>query len=388
MPNNSPQDSRLLIVSGTYPQMRCGVAPYVCEVAKRLTARGVYKVNVLTSRNTSVEPGLAQGYGVFPAVKKWGVLHTEALCRSILAFNPNVVYVQNPTAAYSGWRSLTMSTLVPRLKHIAPSMRVVVMQHDIAVGRPILRRRYRPMLRAADAVVVSNMRDELAVKEQGVPAESIFRAPLGSYIAVPERNDATRREGRRLFGIDEEAICIAYFGFVLPARNIDILLNAISLLRHEGVNAWGLIMGGEHPNARGYLDKCRNQCNSMGLNNYVVWTGFASDQQVGLGLMAADIFVSLPDRGADLRNTSIITAIRAKLPVVTSRNERFFVDEELAQMECEMVPPRNITALKKAIYKHILSPPSKVLLHQLSENLAPERIWARHIDMLLQAFTG
>lgn len=388
MPTNSSENPRLVIVSGTFPHMRCGVGPYVCEVAGRLAARKQYQVQVLTTANEAVDTALAQGYEVLPAIKKWGALHAASICRSILALKPDVVYVQNPTAMYSGWKSLTMSVVVPRLKRMAQAVRVVVMQHDIAVSEPILRRRYRPMLRAADAVVVSNMRDELAVRGQGTRANAIFRAPLGSYIDAPVRTPAARREGRQSLGISDEAVCIAYFGFVLPGRNIEVLLNAIAQLRQEGVNAWGLIMGGEHPNTPGYMNKCHNYCNDKGISEFVVWTGFATDKIVGQGLAAADVFVSLPDRGADLRNTSIITAMRAAIPVITSRNERFYVDDELADMGCELVPPRDVTALKKAIYKQIQSPPDMTLLGRISVTLAPEKIWNRHIDVLLGAFRG
>jgi len=209
---------------------------------------------------------------------------------------------------------------------------------------------------------------------------------LGSFISVLEKNEANRRMGRQMLGIEEKAVCIAYFGFVLPGRNIDVLLDSIAGLRQEGVNAWGLIMGGEHPSTPGYLNKCRKYCENKGLKNFIVWTGFATDQQVAAGLAAADVFVSLPNRGADLRNTSIITAMRAQIPVITSHNERYFVDKDLVQMGCEIVPSRDITSLKTAIYKYTLSPPSPALLRQVSENLAPERIWTQHINILLEAF--
>jgi len=46
--------------------------------------------------------------------------------------------------------------VVPLLKRMAPAVRIVVMQHDIAVSRRIFRCSYRPMLRAAPVVAATH----------------------------------------------------------------------------------------------------------------------------------------------------------------------------------------------------------------------------------------
>lgn len=379
---------RLVIVSGSFPDIACGISPYVRRIAERTAEPAEFDVHVLTSADPTVNINLAREYQIHPRIKKWSVFQARRICREILNLAPDIVHIQNPTIKYCSYNSIVMSVVVPLLKRMAPAVRIVVMQHDIAVSRRIFRWRYRPMLRAADAIVVSNRRDRQAVLDQGIKPQNIYLAPFSSFFKLPKRCPENKVAGRQKLSIPTDSICIAYFGFVHPDRNIDTLVQALGLLRKEGYNVHGLIMGGASAGSREYYQRCRRLADELSLANHITWTGYAKEKQIIDGLAGADIFVSLPSRGADLRNTSIITAILAELPIVTTKNDRYYHDPDLEAMGCIYADARAPEKLARAIIKMIENPPEAEFLARSRNELDPERLWQRHIEINLCAYRG
>lgn len=381
---------RLLMVSGSYPDIPCGVSPHTECLCRLLAARGEYDVHLLTSDDPRVKPQVAQGYRVHPEVSNWGLSHVRSICRRIIAFRPEVVHLQNLTLKYRKFRSITMSVLAPMLKKMAPGIRLVVTQHDVAVGMPLLRRRYRPLFRWADAVLVSNSRDEQAIHAQGIDASKIYRAPLSTYVKLHGPDDDIRRVVRETMHLGDESTCVTYFGYVDPKRNIDVLLRALHLLHKRGRDIHGLIMGGPHPEraSQRYYQHCQRLAEKLGIADHLTWTGFADDEQVADGLAASDVFVSLVQRGADMRNSTIITGMLARLPVITCLNPRYYVDPDLEQLGCVTIAPRDPDALAEAIVQIRQAPADADFLARRAAWLDPGAIWERHINVILRAYHG
>lgn len=376
---------RLVIVSGSYPDIVCGISPYVRRIAELLADRGEYEVHVLTAADKSVKPEIAHGYEVHGRVKQWGPQHGRKICKEILRLKPTVVHIQNPTVKYGGWRSVTMSVVVPMLKRMAKEVRVAIMQHDIALSKWCWRWRFRPLLRAADAIVVSNRRDYQAVMDQGISSEKIYLARFSSFVRLDEPNAASKQAARERLGIKSDSWCAAYFGFVLPERNVDVLIRALMLLRKEKKDVHGIILGGAHSEAPDCYEQCRGLASELKLDAHMTWTGFASEEQIADGLAAADVFVSLPERGADMRNTSILTGILAQLPIVTSGNDRYYTDPDIEALGCVCVGARDVEEVAKAITQLCERPPLAEVLAQRAAELEPNRVWAEHVDITLRA---
>ena len=262
------------------------------------------------------------------------------------------------------------------------------MQHDIALSKKILRRRFRPLFRAVDGIVVSNSRDEQAIIDQGISADKIYKAPFSSFVKVYQRSERVRAQGRKNLGIPAEAQCVVYFGFVLPGRNVDVLVRALHQLRQKGRAVHGMILGGANAQAPEYFSRCQQLAAKLGLADNITWTGFASEEQIADGLAGADVFVSLLGRGADLRNTSILTGILGQLPIVTSENPKYYQDRDLQEYGCLCVDCHDVDKVAEGIVKMLDEPPGKELLAQRAARLEPSKVWDKHIDITLQAFEG
>lgn len=379
---------RLIFVSGSYPKIVCGTSGHIRLVAQRTAARGDFEVEVLTSADSLVDVSLAQGYQVHPRIAAWHPLQAGVICREILSLEPEIVHLQNPTAKYSGWRSVTMSVVIPLLKRTAPGVRVVVMQHDLAISKPFWRWRYYPMLRAADAICISNCRDQKALCSQGIPQDKIYRSPVGPHMKFPFRTKDLYRQARQRLGIAPDSLVVAHFGFVNPGRQIDKLLLALSALRQGGRIAHGLILGGPSRGSENYYNECQKLTETLGLTSCVHWTGFATQEQIAEGLTAADVYVCLTERGADLRNTSIMTAMMVGVPVITTRNPRYFIDHELEGLGTILVESGDVNLLKEAILRAYNTPTPQEILARNAARFDPNRVWSEHVAVNVRAYLG
>ncbi len=368
--------------------MRCGVAGHVEIIGERTAALGEFDIHVLTSNDPSVDPSIARGYMVHPKIADWTPWQAGQICQEILALKPDVVHAQIPTVKYTGWRSFTLSLVGRMLKKRAPALRLVVMQHDIAVGRPILRLRYKPLLVAADAITVSNSRDSQAIRDLGIDETKIHTTPVGSHIEVHPLNDSTRQVCRGLWHIHNDALCIATFGFVHPGRHIHLLVRSLAQLLDQGRDFHALILGGPARGTEIYYQRCKLLAESLGLTPFMDWTGYAGADTIADGLAAADLFVSLPDRGADMRNTSIHTALLAGLPVVTTRNEKYYVDEQIERLGCITISDFTPETLTQAILRAADDPPPLESRLAVAAELDPERIWSRHTEVNCELYRG
>ena len=381
---------RLLMVSGSFPDIPCGVSPHAERLCRLISHKNLYDVHLLTSDDPLVRADIAQGYTVHPEIRTWGVMHARSICRRIISLQPDIVHIQNLTGKYRQLRSGTMSVVAPLLKKMASNIRLVVTQHDIAIGAPLLRLRYYPLFRVCDAILVSNSRDEQAIRDQGISAGKIYRAPVSTHIQFRPPNTQISASVRQTLHIHPESTCVTYFGYIHPSRNIDILLQSLHLLQKRGRNVHGLIMGGPHAEraCQKYFQRCRSLADTLGISDRVTWTGFADDQQVADGLAASDVFVSLIQRGADLRNSTILTGMFAQLPIITCRNERYYIDADLEKLGCVAITPRDPRALADAIEQIIETPSDAEFLARRAAFLDPQVIWNRHIDVIMAAYRG
>ncbi|MBN1436771.1 MAG: glycosyltransferase family 4 protein [Sedimentisphaerales bacterium] len=379
---------RLVIVSGSFPKISCGVSGHV-ELVARLTAeRGDYDVHVLTSDDPLVDETIAQGYEVHKRIKCWSMGRALSIVKQILALEPDIVHLQNQTIKYYGWGGLTMSLVAPLLKLRARGVRLVVMQHDVAIGREWLRWRYWPLFVSADAIFVSNSRDEQAIAAQGIGRKKIYRCPVSSHFSMEPSDAAGRAAARGELGIAEDEKCWAYFGYVHPGRNIDVLVRATAALADRGVKVRGVIMGGAFAGMQRYYDDCKALAERLGVGDCLTWTGYADERQIAMGLAAADVFVSLPERGADMRNTSILTAMLAGVPIVTMENRRYYVDKDLRQYGCRCVAGATVAQVAKALAEVWDLPRDEQMLARRAKFLERGRIWNLHIDEHYRAYRG
>ncbi len=378
---------RLVVLSGSYPGIECGISPYVQRLSELIVKHSDYKLYIITSKDQKVDTSIASGYSVLPIIEKWSVTRATDIAREVLKLHPDIVHIQNPTIKYAGIKSIITSLVAKKLKRAKKPPGVYLMQHDIAISHPFIRRRYKGLFKTVDGIIVSNNRDYKAITRMGIDQAKVHKAPFSSYINLHESNQSQKRHSRETIGISQECSCIAYFGFVLPQRNVDKLIKAIAILNNNGKNVYGIIVGGSHKESPEYLDYCKQVALNESVNKKMIFTGYADEATIADALAAADVFVSLPERGADMRNTSIITGLLAQLPVITSENPRYYIDDDLKGFGCVNAKANEPADIAQKIEQVLKKPPGREERIDNARRLSPETVWVEHIKATLKMFT-
>ncbi len=108
--------------------------------------------------------------------------------------------------------------------------------------------------------------------------------PLYDNFGAPTPKD----EARKQLGLDKDAVCLLFFGFIRDYKGLDLLMKAYADPRFAGKNVQ-LVVAGEFYNNGAQYTELEQQ---LGLQGRIVWhTGFIPDDQVRVYFSAADLIV-------------------------------------------------------------------------------------------------
>ena len=148
----------------------------------------------------------------------------------------------------------------------------------------------------ADAIVTicEGLRADIAAR--GIAAEKISVVPNGvSLDAFPYRRSA-KEELRVKLGL-EDKIVLGFFGSFYPYEGLDILLDAIALLRHERDDIAVILAGGGPVE-----EELKWQALRLGIEDCVTFLGRVPHQKIGDYYDLTDLFV-YPRRAMRLTDT-------------------------------------------------------------------------------------
>jgi sugar transferase (PEP-CTERM/EpsH1 system associated) len=154
---------------------------------------------------------------------------------------------------------------------------------------------------------VSSMLAERMSREVGFPLDRITTIRNGVDLA--RFSGGSREIGRRTLGLDSEDLVIGTVGRLVAVKNQAMLLEALALVRAQGVR-FKAVLAGEGP----LLDDLQAQAARLGLSDRVLLAGNRRD--VPDMLAAYDVFV-LSSLSEGLSNV-ILEAMAAGLPVVAT----------------------------------------------------------------------
>jgi glycosyltransferase involved in cell wall biosynthesis len=307
---------RVLLISGSYPPMRCGVGDYTHRLATALAGIEGNDVAVLTSEAARLHADMPLPVRVFPAIKRWGAGDLVAAVRILREWRPDVVHVQYPTQGYGSgalplWLPLVAWVLGARvvqtwhepygllqtpqlLLKLAVPGRVVVVRHGYI---DLLPRWLRPLVRLARPQFITN-------------ASAIPRARLTVEQRVTLRARYLRGQSRLL----------VFFGFLYRHKGVDLLFDVADPAVDQ------IIIAGDTDHLD-YKRELETRVDSTPWAGKATFTGFLSADDAAALLSVADAVV-LPFRGngGGEWNTSLHGAIDNDAYVVTTSRSRRGLD--------------------------------------------------------------
>ncbi|MDQ2785765.1 MAG: glycosyltransferase [Chloroflexota bacterium] len=354
---------RVLLVSAEYPPMPGGVGDYTALLARSLADSGA-SVAVLTSATSS--RALNDAITLFPVVRRWDWRVARLVRAVVKQVRPDVLHLQFQTGMYGMHPAINLLPgRVPFARgdvyryapepHLRPWF--VTTFHDLRPpylfpkAGPLRGQVMYRLARDSDAAIATNGADRQTLEEWNRMTALI---PIGSNIPPASVRDGQAIRAR--YGIPADAPLLTTFGLLNQSKGIEMVLDALALLRREGTAAHLLLIGAgagaNDPTNRATEAAVDKQCAAAGLTAFVHRTGPLPAADVAEALAVSDVCL-LPYRdGASPRRGSLLAALAQGIPVVTTTPAPAvydglpdFRDGEVARC----VPAANARAIAEAV---------------------------------------
>jgi glycosyltransferase involved in cell wall biosynthesis len=246
---------KLLILSSKFPPDHSPEAIHTEFIARVLAGRGV-AVTVVTSVWNTARSDL---FVVRPVMPGWGFRHLKRLLGEIRRERPDAVlliylgwiYDFNPMVTALPWFCRRMQhrprfvTLFENLqpKQDAWTRRMGWIRKVPGLGRT--HPRFGRLLVDGDAVVALARAHlhQLVEAEPAVAGKGIVIPAPPLLSPVNDLAGKIRRRGRSELGVADEALLLAFFGFVYRGKGVEILLHALSILLERNLAVRLVIIG-------------------------------------------------------------------------------------------------------------------------------------------------
>lgn len=191
----------------------------------------------------------------------------------------------------------TFHTLLPSYSVYAPLPR--------AWAESILTWILRRHCNKADTITVTTRVMERWLRERGVVSPITLVRPPILFDRPPI---SVRDEMRRKLGVGPEECLLMFAGRVVPEKQVDFLVRAISRLKGRASFRLAIVGGGNaEKTVRAEIARC-------GLEGHVIMTGFVNPADMPDFYAAADVFV-FPSR-SDTLGLVLVEAMMSELPIV------------------------------------------------------------------------
>jgi glycosyltransferase involved in cell wall biosynthesis len=328
---------KILLVTGSFPPMKCGVGDYCAHLAKALARQEDTSVAVLTDIAAASAPG-SPDVSLLPVVSGWGISDLPPAMKAISGWKPDIVHVQYPTQGYGR----------KKLPWLLPSI-AGFMGYDVVQTW----HEYFPMGGYANwlnALVPGGL---IAVRPNYMERmPSWFRwlnrkkdfafIPNTSTIPYTPLSPAEAEEIRYRFAGKGKQILV-YFGFVYPEKGVERIFEIADPSKHHLVLLCDL-----DPSNR-YHAKILGLSTCPEWSEQVTVTGFLAKEEGGKRLAAADAVLFPFRKGGGEWNTSLHAAVtQGTFVLTTSTHQHGYHPSE----NVYYVPPGDVREMREALLTH------------------------------------
>jgi glycosyltransferase involved in cell wall biosynthesis len=353
--------------------MQGGIADHTARLADYLTPLGVKASILITGRwqetghspagwpNRSYPPP-----PVYPVLPNWGWRCWPAITKFLGQHQPDILHIQYQAAAFDlgGW----VNWLPWYLKKRGHATAVVTTFHDLRFpyifpkAGPFRWKSVLALARYSDGVICTDrenlhtLQEQLAINNEQLTKKfpRLAHVPLGNNVEPQPPVNFERASWRAEYGLAENALLLAYFGFLNESKGGEELIEALALLRRQGIDAHLLLIGGDighaDPTNIAYAQRVQSLVDNLGLAKFVRRTGYVEQAEVSANLLAADAVVMPYRDGVSFRRTSLIAALKHHCPIVsTMPGDPTLIPEIRPGENMLLAPPHDAAALARTI---------------------------------------
>lgn len=357
----------LRVAAVTTYNSRCGIAEYSAHMYEPMGESVVLEVH----GDIEVEPlddELEQG------IRRTWYNHRKGRVDTLLAAlddsDASIVHVQHNFGFF------TLAEVEQLIRHEVPRRPLVLTLHRTIPlevdGRVESVHDIADALRLVDAIVVHQASDRRRLAEAGV-TDNVHLVLHGTetHVAID------RLGARRRHGVPSHDFVVGTFGFLLPHKGLEKLVEALAVLRSRGVSAHLVATCAIHPDpsSTAHEREVRALVHRLGLTDHVRLVTDFLDPDVSRDLLATADVLALP---YEATNESASGALRSILPlgraIVTSALPIF---EDAAGVVEQVPAPARVPDLADALERLWLDDAGRLAAEDRVRAFAESTSWRR-----------
>ncbi len=395
--------TRIALIAGTYAPDRCGVAHYTARLRESLHDRGI-QTTVLTTVDAATDSS------VWGVVQRWDFRSLLPLARSIIRTDADILHIQHAAGTYGFDRSIFLLPLLLRLTDWQKPIVTTVHEYGWWEWQPkwipqsILEslkqwgqhrewwdREDGFLLTQSNAIITTNSDAENVIVER-LPhlKDRVRRIAIGANVEVAKiERTIARKKLLAQTAWPNDAVVIAFFGFLHPVKGLEILLSAFQHVQKVQPKARLILIGGVESlalrgqDAQQYWDKLKNIICEYNLEHKVQMTGYVDAETASHYLSGSDIGVLPFHHGVTLKSGSLLALMAHELPVIATESN------DLARSNLtKCVPTRDRDALTTALMQLLNDSTSQHRLAKAGRSFSESFDWDTIADAHLAVYNS
>lgn len=310
-------EMKVLLITGSYPPMKCGVGDYSNNLAKALIADPEVQIGVLTSASVG-EICKLDGIKIFPVIIRWSLKETVKVIEVIRHWSPDIVHIQYPTQGYGNG---LLPSLLPMISFLM-GKKVVQTWHEGFSRRDLVELLLKSIVPTRLVFVRPRYKEYLhfllhwalwGKKSVFIPnASSIPHVELSALEKIAIKKQYLKNQKR----------LVVFFGFIYPHKGVDLLFEIADPASDQ------IVIAGEIQKIGDYPQEIMRRASDEHWIDKVTITGFLPAADVAALLAVADAVI-LPFRiGGGEWNTSIHGAVLNGAFVITTSQTQSGYDKK------------------------------------------------------------
>jgi glycosyltransferase involved in cell wall biosynthesis len=307
---------KVLLITGSYPPMKCGVGDYSCKLAKALAANPQIQVAILTSAIDGATD-INDKIEVFRTLKKWSLAETFKAAKVIFRWTPDIVHIQFPT---QGYRNGLLPWILPIILFLTGKKVVQTWHEGFSNWRRLL---LIAMVPDVLVTVYPSYKELLHPKLRWVLLlKKCELVPIASNIPVIDMSESQKNILKKKYLKDQKRL-VVFFGFVYPHKGVELLFEIADPSSDQ------IVIAGEFDSAQAYNHRIIEQASSKPWIDKVTITGFLPPDKISELLTVADAVI-LPFRTGqgEWNRGSVYAAVTHKTFVITTSKTRNGYDQK------------------------------------------------------------
>lgn len=372
---------RRIVLIGSFPPRRCGIATFTCDVREALLeANPQAQVDVIAM----TDEGESYGYGdeVQFAIRQNHLEDYAEAARRIDAMEADVICVQHEFGLFGGPAGEHLMSLLDAVQ--AP---VVVTVHTVLSQPNEDQQRVfeRLLLRASKVIVMAERGYGMLRDVWQAPPRKLVVVPHGA----PDRPLAESKDFKQALGLDGREVLLT-FGLLSPGKGLETAIRALPEIVKARPNVLYVILGATHPHlvareGERYRESLAALAEELGVADHVRFENRYVDTPLLLDwLAAADLYVTPYLNEAQITSGTLAYAVALGKAVIST--PYWHAQELLADGRGVLTPFDDAGAIATAAVDLLSQPEKLARLQRSAWDKGRETLWSRLAEQYFDVF--